>query len=133
MDPPYLKSTRKALGRYRYRYYSDKQNHVRLLGLLRQEPCQVMVSGYPSALYEELAGDWRSLSVQVIDQAGVVSEKVWSTLRLTGCTGSLRWTKLHRPRIKRIASTCTWSRHYRQMPYAERLAVVSAIMAVEAE
>ena len=50
---------------------------MRLPGLLRQVPYQVMVSGYLSALYEELVGDWQSFSVQVVNQAGVVSETVW--------------------------------------------------------
>ena len=132
-DPPYLKSTRKAPGRYHYRHDYEEHDHVRLLRLLRQVPCQVMVSGYPSALYEELVGDWRSLSVQVMNQAGVVSEKVWFNF----APDRVHWSRYagrnftDRQRIKRRAQT--WSRRYRQMPHAERLAVLSAIMAVEAE
>ena len=67
---PYLKFARKAPGRYRYGYDYEEQDHVRLPGLLRQVPYQVMVSGYLSALYEELVGDWQSFSVQVVNQAG---------------------------------------------------------------
>ena len=50
---------------------------MQLLGLLQQLPCQVMLSGYPSQLYDDLIGDWHSISVQVMNQAGVVCEKVW--------------------------------------------------------
>ena len=132
-DPPYLKSTRKALGRYRYRHDYEQSDHVRLLELLRHVPCAVMISGYPSALYDELLGDWRNLSVQVMNQAGVVTEKVWFNF----IPDRVHWSRYagrnftDRQRIKRKSES--WSRRYRNMPPAERLAVLSALMAVEAE
>ena len=132
-DPPYLQSTRKAPGRHRYRYDYEEQDHVRLLAILKKLPCQVMLSGYPSALYDELLDGWRSISVQVMNQAGVVTEKVWFNFepdRVHWCRSAGR-NFTDRQRIKRKAET--WSRRYRQMPYAERLAVLSSILAVEAE
>ena len=132
-DPPYLKSTRKAPARYRYLYDYSEQDHVQLLGLLRQLPCQVMLSGYSSQLYDDLIGDWNSISVKVMNQAGVVYEKVWFNFE----PGRVHWRRYagryanDRQRIKRRAET--WSRCYRQMPPAERRAILSAIMAVEAE
>ena len=74
-DPPYLPSARKSARRYRYDY--GEAEHEALLRLLRGLPCAVMVSGYPSALYDALLADWRSLSLQVMNHAGVVTEKVW--------------------------------------------------------
>ena len=132
-DPPYLKSTRKAPGRYRYLFDYEDNDHVELLGVLRSLPCAVMVSGYPSALYDELLGGWRSVSVQVMNQAGAVTEKVWFNFvpdrvhwcRFAGSNFTRRQT------IKRKAEI--WSRRYRAMPPGERLAVLSALMAVEAE
>ena len=50
-DPPYLLQTRKSTRRYRHDY--EDADHVALLELLKGLPCQVMVSGYPSALYDE--------------------------------------------------------------------------------
>ena len=50
-DPPYLKRTRTSRRRYRFDY--EEADHVALLELLKGMPCQVMVSGYPSTLYEE--------------------------------------------------------------------------------
>ena len=61
-DPPYLLSARKSGRRYRHDY--DDADHAALLGLLKGLPCAVMVSGYPSALYDELLRGWRSVSVQ---------------------------------------------------------------------
>ena len=51
-DPPYLLHTRTSARRYRFDY--EEQDHVELLELLKTLPCQVILSGYPSALYDEL-------------------------------------------------------------------------------
>ena len=79
-DPPYLHATRKSARRYRYDY--GEADHVALLELLGGLACQVMISGYPSALYDEHLADWQSLSLQVMNQAGVVTEKLWFNFRL---------------------------------------------------
>jgi DNA adenine methylase len=130
-DPPYLKHTRSSGRRYRFDY--EERDHVELLTLLKSLPCQVMLSGYPSALYEQLLCGWRSLEVQVMNQAGVRTEKVWFNFR----PDRVHWVRYagknftHRQTVKRKAAS--WGRRYRAMPRAERLAVLSAIMAVEAE
>ena len=115
-DPPYLQSIRKALGRYRCRYVYEDKDHVRLLAILKDLPCRVMLSGYPSALYDELLDGWRSVSVQVINQAGVVTEKVWFNFEpdRVHCYRYARRNFTDRQRIKRKAET--WFRLYRQMP-----------------
>ena len=74
-DPPYVQSARKSQRRYRFDY--TDADHVALLGILRSLPCQVMVSGYPSRLYDERLADWRSLEIQVNNQSCVVTEKLW--------------------------------------------------------
>ncbi len=130
-DPPYLLSARKSSRRYRHDY--DEADHEALLGLLKGLPCAVMVSGYPSALYDGLLAGWRSLSLQVANQAGVVTEQVWFNFE----PDRVHWASLagrnftHRQTVKRKAAG--WGRRYAAMPRAERLAVLSAIMAVEAE
>ena len=129
-DPPYLHSARKSGRRYRHDYGDD--DHVALLQLLRRLPCAVMVSGYPSGLYDRLLGDWRSVSLQVMNQAGVVTEQVWfnfvpDQVHWASCAGR---NFTHRQAVKRKAGN--WGRRYRAMPPAERLAVLAAILAVEA-
>ena len=129
-DPPYLKGARKSSRRYRHDY--DDRDHEELLGLLRGLPCAVMVSGYPSALYDGLLPGWRSLSLQVMNQAGVVTERVWFNFE----PDRVHWASFagrnftHRQTVKRKAAG--WGRRYAAMPPAERLAVLAAIMAVEA-
>ena len=129
-DPPYLRSARKSRRRYRHDYGED--DHVALLELLRGLPCSVMVSGYPSALYDTLLGDWRSVSLQVMNQAGVVTEKVWFNFAPDrvhwACAAGRNFT--HRQAVRRKAEG--WGRRYAAMAPAERVAVLAAIMAVEA-
>ncbi|MCY3769375.1 MAG: DNA methylase [Gammaproteobacteria bacterium] len=130
-DPPYLHHTRKSTRRYRYDYTDD--DHETLLALLKTLPCAVMVSGYPSARYDDRLAGWNHVSVQVMNQAGVVTEKVWFNFE----PDRVHWAALagrnftHRQTVKRKAAS--WGRRYRAMPPGERLAVLAALMAVEAE
>ena len=130
-DPPYLHRTRKSARRYRHDYRDE--DHEALLTLLRSLPCAAMVSGYPSAFYDERLPGWRCLSLQVMNQAGVVTENLWFNFE----PDRVHWARYagrnftHRQTVKRKAET--WGRRYRAMPPAERLAVLAALMAVEAE
>ena len=130
-DPPYVQRTRKSRRRYRYDY--EDADHEALLGLLKGLPCAVMVSGYPSALYEEHLAGWRRVSLQVLNQGGVVTERVWFNF----VPDRVHWANYagrnftHRQRVKRKAAN--WGRRYRALAPAERLAVLAAMMAVEAE
>ena len=74
-DPPYLRATRRSRRRYRHDYTGA--DHVALLDLLRGLPCQVMVSGHPSALYDGILEGWRRVAWQVTTQARVRTEVVW--------------------------------------------------------
>ena len=55
-DPPYLPETRRRSRVYRHDYSAN--DHERLLECLTAVPCRVMISGYPSALYERYLGGW---------------------------------------------------------------------------
>ena len=129
-DPPYLHSTRSSGRRYRFEY--QEHDHIELLELLKSLPCSVILSGYPSALYDALLGQWRTLELQVMNQAGVRTEKLWFNFT----PDRVHWPAYagrnftHRQSIKRKAHG--WGRRYQAMPPAERLAVLSSIIAVEA-
>ena len=130
-DPPYVQSVRRSQRRYRYDY--DDGDHVELIRLLRSLPAQVMISGYPSRLYDEHLSDWRSIALQVNNQSCVVTEKLWFNFE----PDRVHWARFagrnftHRQTVKRKAAS--WGRRYAAMPRSERLAVLAAIMAVEAE
>lgn len=67
-DPPYLWSTRTKLrgaGEKRpaggYTHEMCEADHVALLGALTASPCMVVLSGYPSALYDAALTGWRRI------------------------------------------------------------------------
>ena len=128
-DPPYLRCTRTSGRKYRFDY--EERDHINLLALLKTLPCQVMISGYPSALYNELLGGWRTLELQVMNQAGVRTEKLWFNFAVD----RVHWASYagknftDRQRIKRKAAN--WARRYQDLPQPERLAVLAAMMGVE--
>ena len=129
-DPPYLHHTRTSGRRYRFDY--QEQDHVELLELLKGLPCAVILSGYPSRLYDERLGGWRTLELQVMNQGGVRTEKLWFNFT----PDRVHWPRYagknftDRQRIKRKAEN--WAKRYQGLPPAERLAVLSAMMAVQA-
>jgi DNA adenine methylase len=129
-DPPYLHSTRSGERRYRFEY--EERDHLELLELLKRLPCQVILSGYPSALYDECLAGWRSLELQVMNQAGVRTEKLWFNFRPDRVHWARYTGKDHTERqcIKRKAEN--WGRRYRALPPGERLAVLAAVLSVEA-
>jgi len=92
-----------------------------------------MLSGYPSALYDGLLEGWRSLEVQVMNQGGVRTEKLWFNFTVD----RVHWASYagknftHRQQIKR--KSANWARRYEALPQAQRLAVLAAMMAVEVQ
>ena len=129
-DPPYLHATRSSDRRYRFDY--EEQDHVELLSLLSQLPCHVILSGYPSTLYDGSLPGWQSIEIQVMNQGGVRTEKVWFNFSPDRVHWARYAGKNHtdRQRIQRKAES--WGRRYRALPPGERLSVLAALMAVEA-
>lgn len=128
-DPPYLMGTRTSGRRYRYDY--AERDHVELLELLKTLPCAVIVSGYASALYEARLRGWNTIELQVMNQAGVRTEKLWFNF----VVDRAHWASYagknftDRQRIKRKAER--WGKNYAALPRAERVAVLAAILSAE--
>src|SRR5579885_575599 len=75
-DPPYVHATRRSRRRYRHEYVDA--DHVRLVELLDRIPAAVILSGYPSALYDRLLPDWRTIEFQVMTRGGrPATERPW--------------------------------------------------------
>ena len=129
VDPPYVAETRTSRNRYRYEY--DDKAHIELLTLLNSLPCNVIISGYPSSLYDTHLSSWHSIEVQAMTRGGVRTEKIWFNYELD----RLHWATYaggdftDRQRIKRKAAR--WGDNYRNLPKSERLAIMAAIMEVE--
>ena len=76
-DPPYLLETRTSRARYRHEY--TVADHERLLACLINLPenVSVILSGYPSQLYDDRLTGWRSKEFQAMTRGGVRTEKIW--------------------------------------------------------
>ena len=130
-DPPYLTQTR-ASSRSRYRFEYTDQDHVTLLTLIKTLPCNVILSGYPSSLYDELLNDWNTIELQAMTQGGPRTEKIWYNYTIDRVHWATYAGKdfIDRQRIKRKAER--WGKKYQALPNAERLAILAALMEVEA-
>ncbi|WP_419634968.1 hypothetical protein, partial [Thiolapillus sp.] len=109
-DPPYLHHTRTSGRRYRFDY--EEQDHIELLELLKTLPCNVILSGYPSALYDKRLAGWRTLELQVMNHAGVRTEKLWfnftpDQVHWASCAGR---NFTDRQRIRCRCRPCMWTR-----------------------
>jgi DNA adenine methylase len=74
-DPPYLASTRRRKRVYAYDY--TEEDHVRLLETVRKLHCRVVLSGYPSRLYDEWLRDWNTRTFPAKTHNGPRREVLW--------------------------------------------------------
>ena len=74
-DPPYHPDTRRRSRVYRYDY--TIKDHERLLECLTTLPCKVMLSGYPSPLYERKLSSWSIHRFQSKTHVDTREEWVW--------------------------------------------------------
>lgn len=85
VDPPYLGSARNSVG-YRHEM-PDEADHAELAEALSDVASAVVVSGYPSPLYDRLYADWERRDVSVgTGQGGAWesrTEVLWSNRPLT--------------------------------------------------
>ncbi|MCP4377908.1 MAG: hypothetical protein GY794_17235, partial [bacterium] len=92
---------------------------------------RVILSGYPSALYDGTLEDWNQVELQAMTWGGPRTEKLWYNYDIDRAHWATYAGKdfTDRQRIKRKAER--WARNYQALPPAERLALLAAIMAVE--
>jgi DNA adenine methylase len=65
-DPPYLGGTREMHSTKAYAHeMTSEDDHRRLAATLHETPATVLLSGYPSPLYDELYGDWHCIERRV--------------------------------------------------------------------
>ncbi|HCB1499865.1 TPA: DNA adenine methylase [Klebsiella michiganensis] len=130
-DPPYLHETRSSRARYRHEY--SVEDHKRLLIRLRDLPdnVSVILSGYPSELYDRMLPGWRSRELQAMTRGGVRTEKIWMNYPEGAVYSHTFAGKDYndRYRIKRKAQR--WKKKFAALPPAERLAIMTALGEVE--
>ncbi|MBQ7346056.1 MAG: DNA adenine methylase [Oscillospiraceae bacterium] len=81
-DPPYLLSTRSGK---QYRHEMSEQDHVELLAALLQHKGPVMLSGYPSDLYDRELHGWSRITRKNYNQnADPRTEVLWCNFEVPG-------------------------------------------------
>ncbi len=68
-DPPYVPSTRHEGSRSIYGCEMSEEDHRELATVLRAGRSRVVLSGYPSPLYDKLYGDWRNVQFDIANHA----------------------------------------------------------------
>lgn len=83
-DPPYLPETRSRLGNRKgdgfiaYQHDMTAYDHAALLAFLQTLTGMVVLSGYPSKLYDDALSDWRRVETQALaDGARKRTEVLW--------------------------------------------------------
>jgi len=79
LDPPYLSSTRSiSWARCAYAHELSDGDHQRLGELVRDLQGMVIISGYPSELYEDMFGDWLKVTIETRHSfGGRAVESLW--------------------------------------------------------
>jgi DNA adenine methylase len=68
-DPPYVPETRHEGSRSIYGCEMTEEDHRELARVLKECKGNVVLSGYPSGLYDELYGDWRTVKFDMPNHA----------------------------------------------------------------
>lgn len=129
-DPPYLHFTRTS--RHRYTHELTDDQHLALIRRLLAVPASVILSGYPSPLYDRELAAWRSVEFQAMTRGGPRTEKLWLNFPPDA---AVQWATFagrnftDRQRIRRKAAR--WADQYSRLPSGERLAVLAAILETE--
>jgi DNA adenine methylase len=127
-DPPYLHSTRKS--RHRYPHELSDADHTRLLRLLRSLPCSVMISGYPSALYDAALAGWNREEFEVQTRGHTwATEVLWFNYERPNVLHDLRYVgKDYRERLRIKRKIARWRARLEATSTLERAALFSALV-----
>jgi DNA adenine methylase len=81
-DPPYVHGTRSKGSTDVYGVEMSDDDHRKLAALLRSCDARVVLSGYPSPLYDELYEGWRTVDFEIANHAAGGTSKARETERL---------------------------------------------------
>lgn len=128
LDPPYLRSVRKSKrALYRHEFWT-KEDHSRLLSLVRSLPCMVAISGYGSELYQDRLSHWRLVTFQAHTRNGMATECLWMNYDQPETLHDYRFLGAdfrERERIKRKAKR--WVKRFLELDLLERHAIISEL------
>lgn len=82
LDPPYLHSTRTSYGQYAQEM--NESDHEKMLEAVQHCKGSVMLSGYPSSLYDDALAQWNRHDIETDNKASgaktkrIMTESVWT-------------------------------------------------------
>lgn len=135
LDPPYLVQSRKGLSAIYEHEFTDFQ-HIELLKLIRSmKGPMIAISGYHSALYDELLEGWRVVTFKNVVRSGaVVTEYLWCNYPEPAELHDYRYLGSdfrERERIRRVQRNFVGK--LRRLPPLERQALMVEALAMMSE
>jgi DNA adenine methylase len=128
-DPPYLGSARSGGRRPIYRHeILSEADHVELLELLAPLPAMVMISGYPSSLYDHYLRGWTRIEYEAMTRGGPATEVVWFNYEMPTALHDYRYLgRNFRERLRIARKIKRWACRLRRLPTLERAAIMDAL------
>ncbi len=131
-DPPYLPNTRRRLNLYKHEM--PRSQHVRLLSIIKQLDCRVMISGYDSPLYARQLKSWHRDTHSAITRGGTIAtEVVWTNfdVRTVSPASPVEYSALgddYRERERVARKLQRWAAKLEALPVREREALVANLI-----
>ena len=130
-DPPYPRTTRTK--KRIYRFEMTDRAHLRFLEGALNASCPLMVSSYPSAMYDDALGSWHRFTHRAITRGGVErTEVLWTNFDPAAVSPALASAyhalgKNFRERERVARKIKRWTSRLLAAPPIERRALVLAI------
>lgn len=132
-DPPYLRETRRTRKKI-YKYEYTLEQHISFLDLIKELPCQVMLSGYHSELYEKALSDWNVHTFQTTIRKKTAIEWIWMNYETPVKLHDYRYLgDNYRERYRIREKVKRWTHRLESMPALEQQALMHALQILERE
>jgi len=126
-DPPYLRATRRSQKKI-YKYDYTVEQHIAFLDFIKSLPCQVMISGYHSDLYESSLSDWYVHTFQTTIRKKNATEWIWMNYKPPVELHDYRYLGSdYRERYRLKEKVKRWTKRLEGMPVLEQQALMHAM------
>jgi len=129
-DPPYIRETRRSQKKI-YKYDYTLEQHAEFLQFIKRLPCQVMISGYHSDLYERALSDWSVYTFQTRIRQKIATEWIWMNYERPVELHDYRYLgDNYRERYRFKEKLKRWTRRLESMPVLEQQALMHALQTI---
>ena len=129
-DPPYLRATRRSQKKI-YKYDYTVKQHIEFLDFIKALPCQVMISGYHSDLYESTLSDWYVHTFQTNIRQKKATEWIWMNYKPPVELHDYQYLGSdYRERHRLKTKVKRWTKRLETMPILEQQALMHAMQTI---